>query len=288
MIFANWGIALWNALFSLIVGSFLTSNSSSAVSVESLQYTETFKNVFPVFTSIAVSLFCLIFFVNFAKQNVNFKQNLTLETTAELGIKFIVGNFLITALPRILPLFIRMASALVGDGSGVVNAIKLEPLQADPNILTDIEGWWEIVIGNDTASNGVDTTIIGLVFFIVVLVCLFQIFIVVLGRLVDVFLLMITSPIAVSFVAGSGQLSQTSYSFLKTFLLKLFEVVMIYLAMGCAIFIGSKIGNVITEDLLGDMLRPNSVILVNYMCQIVLMATATKGASALMGKAFNL
>ena len=128
----------------------------------------------------------------------------------------------------------------------------------------------------------------GILYVIAAIVCSFLILLTVYGRYIRLYLLVVSAPFALSTIVGGEEARRTFISWVKTFLLNTFEIVMIALVMvicfkltesGVNIF---EKGNVAVEAVNGfwDAL--------NGLFTMVVMTASVRGVNSFMSKAFGL
>lgn len=270
-------VELWNKFIDLIMGYALIGPADYAGGVAWAHVT---ANVMDWFMVIGLSVMNIIIILEVIKASMNLKQNITVELLAESGIKLILANGIMIILPDILRGLFDIAQALAVLVGGT-NYADLHISSATMEALQNETAESLFVKLGKLLNDLVFSEILGLFFMLVVIVCLGMIFVTVFSRLLNLFMLVAMSPIAVSTIPGTGQVGQTATAFFKTLLCKTFEIVVIVLAM----YLGALIANTFTENIVvGEITE--AVLL--QMGSVVMITSAVKGADTLMRRAFNL
>ena len=223
-------------------------------------------SVYPYFSVIGATLLNLFCLIGFVRTISNLKENVTIEMWIELCVKLIVGNVLI-----------QNGMSLMGD------LLEISTLVTKNFIPSNGIG---LITGNVDVGFVLAYIVFGLLYYIVVAVCSVMIAVEVLGRYLNLYILMGISPIALSTLAGGHGIENTAYAWIKSFFTTCFQIILIalILCIGGAIVNGG-FGRVFTGiggwfDGFGDMLE--SCVF------MILMTTAIKGSDNLLKRAFDL
>ena len=128
----------------------------------------------------------------------------------------------------------------------------------------------------------------GILYILAAIVCSFMILITVYSRYIRLYLLVVSAPFALPTIVGGEEARRTFISWLKTFLLNTFEIVMIAMVMvicfklisgGVSLF---EQGNVAVEAANGMLDALNGLF------TMVLMTASVKGVNSFMAKTFGL
>ena len=224
--------------------------------------------VYPWFTTIGVTMLNLFFMVGFVRQSINLRENMSLEIFVEQVIKVIAANVLIVSAVPIIQNFISGAGLLSQD------------------IL--MTGYPEIFSADVDAGAVIAYVLFGLIYLILSAICGVLILVEVLGRFLNLFLLTAFAPVAFSTLAGGRGIENSAFSWIKSFLTSVFQIVVIALILriGSLMITGGIAGsaNVASPDGwfdgFGDVLFS--------MMTMVFMATAVKGSDAFLKRALDL
>lgn len=211
----------------------------------------------------------LFFFVGFIRQASNLKQNMTTEIFVECCIKVIVGNWLLTAGISLMRLFFEMASELSG---GI--------------LLDDTMTWSQTDM--DAGAMVFYRLLFGVIFFCTCLVCSVMIFLAVYGRFLQLYLLVAIAPFAVSTLPGGPGISQSASAWIRTFLAKTFEIVLIALTLA----IGARLCNAIDFGSFADStvgsLFDGFIQGMQNIATMILITASVKGVDAFMRRSLAL
>ena len=259
------GNLIWNMMMTLISGTMSTTPMDFSENVWGYIATQ----LYPLTLSIGTMLLNLFFFVGFFRQASNLKQNFTLEVFVECGIRVVFGNALMVSGMTLMQLFFRMASALC-------NSLLVEQpvtfAQEDVDVSSSIFYW----------------TVFGILYLCVCLTCSFMVFLSVYGRYLQLYLLVVTAPLALGALPGGPGVSQTSAAWVRTFLLKTFEIVLIALAL----VIGSRMCQALSFlSMEGEgawALFDGQLQAIQNMATMILLTASVKGADSFMRRTFAL
>lgn len=260
-------LAIWN--FAMDAVSNLLQDTPWSFSGD----TWTFVNgtLYPWMLSIGLSLLNLFIMIALFQTLTNLHMNVTLELCVEVLIKIVAANVIFLNLSRLMRQFFRIAR-LMCVGLDGISGVDLELTAEDA-----------------AANSGLLSTVIGLLFVLVSIVCSFMILLAVYGRFIKLYLLVVMAPLATVTVVGGRGVEHTFYAFLKTFLLNVFEIVVIQIILiictklmqsGINIFDDTTLTSVLA-DLIG-------VGALNAMFTMILSTAMIKGANRFFEKAFGL
>ena len=260
------GVTIWNLIMSLVTGTITAT--PEAFSSEAWTYVT--ESVYPIMASIGATLLNLFFLIGCIRQLDNLREGLTLERTVEICIKLVFANSLMLLGIRLM----RWAFDLSGWLGGML--LNGTTYGFDP----------------ENAGFGEEFlySMFGLVFFLVCLICAVTIFLVVWGRYLQLFLLMATYPVAISTLPGGPGLQQTASAWVRTFLGKVFSIVIIALAIAIASRLSLSLDVFLSldTDSIGGQVINGVAQCVQSMFNMILMAAAVKGADTFMHRTFNL
>lgn len=260
--FYIFGVVLWNSMLGLI--GLTAVQTPSSFSGATWQYI--INDLQPWTFAVGATMLNISFYIGFIRQAGNLKQDFTLEVFVECCIKVAVGNALLLSGTKLMKLFFSIASELAG---GILLETPVVFAQAD----TDV-------------GSVLFYMLFGFVFFVVCLVCSVMIFFAVYGRFLQLYLLVAVAPVAVGTLPGGPGLSQTAYAWLRTFLAKVFEIVVIVMAITIAAKMCNSIDFGTMESISG--IFDGAVQAVQNICTMVLLTATVKGTDSFMRRVFAL
>lgn len=167
--------------------------------------------LYPWFLSMGSVLVNIFFLVGFCRQATNLKENVTAEMWIELFIKVVIANVLMQNGLTIMQEF----TGLAGKMSGEVLPANL------PGILGN----------NYSIGLSLALVLLAPIYLILVIVCGVTILLEVMGRFLNLYMLMAVAPLALSTYAGGHGLENTAIAWFKSFLTNTFQVVAIALIL---------------------------------------------------------
>lgn len=157
--------------------------------------------------TIGGSMFTTFYLVNLLRQTANFSQGITMERFIEISISVIFCNYAMLHGTSLMSQLFKIAATW---SSSLMYTDGLSILQAD----------WDL-------GKVVAMLFLSLLYFIVVLVSSLTILYVVYRRYLELYAMVGIGPIAWSTIPGGHGISNTFYAWLKGFLAKCFEIVII-------------------------------------------------------------
>ena len=125
-----------------------------------------------------------------------------------------------------------------------------------------------------------------MLFFIVCLVCSGIIFFTVYARYLQLYMIVAVGPIAWATIPGGHGVSNTASAWIRTFLAKCFEIVIIALAISIG---GAMCKSISFGDLTGiGELVDGAIQALQSMATMIIMTGAVKGADIFMHRTFGL
>ncbi|MCR5451447.1 MAG: hypothetical protein K6F00_02335 [Lachnospiraceae bacterium] len=257
------GSACWD--FCMEIVYILMGSSPESLAPDAWNYVT--GTLYPWCSSIGavmLNIFCL---VGFIKQASNLKENVTTEMWIELFIKVIVGNYLMVHGIGLMSDFIRAAGLM---STEVMN--------------TGLPGMYNSEVD---AGAAFAYLIFGLIYILISMFCGVMIVIEVLGRYLNLYILMATAPLALSTIAGGRGIENTAIAWIKSFLTTVFQIFIIAVIL--------KIGGMMIQsngfsDATGTPLDWfdgfKSVLL--SMLYMIFMTTAIKGSDNFLKRTFDL
>ena len=255
---------IWNASMKLIAG--LLTKSPQSFSEPAWSFVN--GTLYPFALSIGLSLLNLFLIIGWLRALTRLHENITLEMTVNALIKVVAANVLFLNIKTIITSLFSTATLMTG---------AVFTLQA-PTLITD-----DLDLGAVLFYN-----LFGILYILAAIVCSFMILITVYSRYIRLYLLVVSAPFALSTIVGGEEARRTFISWVKTFLLNTFEIVMIALVMvicfkltesGVNIF---EKGNIAVEAVNGfwDAL--------NGLFTMVVMTASVRGVNSFMSKTFGL
>lgn len=256
------GMQFWN-LIMLLTGN-LMATTPQAFSSEAWSFVE--NTLYPWMLGLGVSLMNIFFFIGIFRSCSNLRQNITLEMIVETFVRLVLCNAFMMSGLSLIKIFFNISASL---SSGLVSGNNLNFAQE------------EIDIGST-----IFYMIFGIAFLVISLVCGVMVFLVIYGRYVQLYLLVIVMPLALGTAVGGQGISQTASAWIKTFLAKCFEIFII--ALDIAI-VSRLVSNIDFGNLSGiaDLVDGAWQALQNIMLMVIVTASV-KGADSFMRRAFSL
>lgn len=256
------GTAIWNLMLSLTGAAVVqTPDTFSQLAWGYVEY-----EVYPWMLLVGGSLLITSALIGYIRQAGNIKQNMTLEALVDGGIRLVAANMLLHLSLELMRRLFSMAAGLAG---GILVETPVVFIQADMD-----------------AGAALFYLFFGFLYFLVCLVCSAMLFLTVYGRFLNLYLLVVSAPIAISTLPGGQGMSQTAYSWLRTFLAKTFEVVLI----AFAIVIGGRMSNLIDFGQLDGLAGTfdGAIQALENLCTMVLLTASVKGMDLFMRRTFGL
>ena len=256
--------AIWNASMALIAG--LLTRSPQSFSSPAWSFVN--GTLYPFALSIGLSLLNLFLIIGWLRALTRLHENITLEMTVNALIKVVAANVLFLNIKTIMTSLFSTATLMTG---------SIFTLQA-PTLITE-----DLDLGAALFYN-----LFGILYILAAIVCSFMILITVYSRYIRLYLLVVSAPFALPTIIGGEEARRTFISWLKTFLLNTFEIVMIAMVMvicfklisgGVSLF---EQGNVAVEAANGMLDALNGLF------TMVLMTASVKGVNSFMAKTFGL
>lgn len=211
------------------------------------------------------------FMVSIIRQTTNFKESFTLEILIDNVIKMILANGLILNGLDLMKLLFSIA----GDTSSVFLDMSNTSIS-----ISDRENF-------DLGNVLFDFLLGGIVFCIVSIVCTITIFLTVYQRYIQLYLLVATYPIAFATIPGGHGVSNTASAWVRTFLSKTFEIVIIAISISIAVKMCNSIDFGTFQDTVGSNFN-GAIQSLQAMATMIFITAFVKGADAFMRRTFNL
>ena len=256
------GVAFWNMMLGLI--GITAAQTPEMFSQGTWAFVT--LDIYPWMTVLGATLLNISFYIGIIRQSNNLKQNFTLEILVESGIKVCIGNALMVSGLSIMGKFFDIASLLSG---GIIFETPVVMAQSD----TD-------------AGSILFYAFFGMIFCLICIVCSIIIFLTVYGRYLQLYLLVAVSPVALATLPGGPGMSNTAYAWIRTFLSKVFEIVLIILT----IVIAAKMCNGISFGQMSGIVGvfDGAVQALQNICTMILLTASVKGMDVFMKRTFAL
>ena len=234
-------------------------------------YTNTWSdvsNVYTAFNVTAATLLGLFFLYGFIRDSVDIHTDMTLSRTIKVFIRLVISMNVVTLAFGWIPKFISWAQEL---SAGILGTRKIGFYFDGAKVYEDVSSAdWGTMVAFLTSF----------LFFLFTVVCGFLVIFTILNRVIRIYLLAPFCGLALSTLAGGGQISQIGYSYIKTFFGYIFSALIIAMAI------------VISTTFIDAMSVTGSnnaiVKLLEYCLKMAAITGAVKGADTLMQKAFGL
>lgn len=227
-----------------------------------------------LFFAAGIAVLNLFFLIGFVRQAANLKQSYTLEIFVESAIKLVLANLLMYNCWNLMATVLSIATYLTPTAE--IIGFPTEVTTVD--VVSELSSLFNAGILGPAIA-----VVILLIYVIIAAVCGVMIFVTVYNRHFQIFILATTAPLALSTIAGSSEISRTGYSWIRAFLGKAFEIVII----GIALSVGSLIAQAVQENItLGISTTLDALIF--EMLTMILITASVKGADGLMTKVFAL
>lgn len=260
--FYVFGTTVWNMVMALT--GVTMSQTPDTFSKAAWGYVE--FDIYPWMISIGETFLVTSAMIGFLRQAGDLKRDITLEALVDCGIKIVFASALMISGIDIMRQFFRMAAGM----SGLV-------LSETPVLFGQVDM---------DAGALLFYMVLGFLYFLIALICSGMIFLAVYGRYLNLYLLVVSAPIAISTLPGGQGMSQTAYAWIRTFLGKTFEIVVIVLAIAISAKLCSAIDFGRLSGLAG--LFDGAIQALQNVCTMVLLTAAVKGADVFMKRTFAL
>lgn len=253
---------LWNGFMKLI--GIIAYQTPEAFSTSAWEYVV--NEVMHWTLTIGSSMFVSFFLINMLRQTSDLKQGITMERMIEMGISVILGNYAMIYGIELMSIMFRIAGVA---SSAAIETNGLQFAQAD----------WDL-------GATMLAFFISLIYFVVVLVCGISMVFVVYRRYLHLYAIVGLAPIAWSTIPGGRGISATAIAWLRTFLTKCFEIVVIALFITIA---GKMCGGINLGQAEGvASLFDGAVELFQNMLTMIILAGSVGSAEVFIRKTFGL
>ena len=217
------------------------------------------NTAFPLFLSMGAVFLNMFTLIGFCRQASNLKEGITMEAWIELFIKLVVANILMTNCLDIMQEF---------TGFAITTTKVLLP-----------KGVPTVIGGDYDAGFRLAMLMLAPIYLIISGVCSITVLIEILGRFLNLFMLIAVAPLALSTLAGGRGLENSAIAWFKSFLTNALQIIIIALVMQlCA---GLNAG------LLASWFD-GAVAVILSLIFMPFMATAVKSSDNFLKRAFDL
>lgn len=126
--------------------------------------------------------------------------------------------------------------------------------------------------------------VIGIIFLVIAIVCAATIFITMVGRTIQLYMLAATGPLAVSCIPGGPGIQNAAGAWIKTLLSKSFSIVVI--VMFVVLVSKLNLHDFLGDNILTDIILPTGCI--ENMFMMMLTAAGVKGADSFLKQTFGI
>lgn len=261
----SWGSFAWNGLIGVVYDILTKTPQEFSPTAWHVITTE----LYPWFLSAGIALLNLFFFIGFVRQNINLRDNITIETWIEGFIKVIIANGImsngLSLVSDLVSLSVSMTSFAIGSEAPVLSVTEVD---AGSVAFFLILGW-----------N---------IYLILCLVCGIMVLLEVIKRYLYLNVAIVVGPIALSTLAGGRGLESTAHSWIKAFLTYCFQIVIIAIILRIGTLMGSSLAGFLQSSSgIGDWFDGFTLFL-NNMIFIVFMTVAVKGSDNMLKQMFDL
>ena len=256
----NFSNIFWNMIMELV--GIIASATPQEFSNMAWYYTKVLIMNWTL--TIGSSLFSTFYLINMLRQTANLKQGITAERFIEISITVILGNYAMIYGIQLIN--------LIFDITGTISEAFMLDSRPTFNTLTP-------------GDSSIFIFLLAFFYIVVSLVCGFMILYVVYSRYLNLYLLVGVGPIAWSTIPGGHGISSTATAWLKSFLAKSFEIVIIVFAINIA----SRMCNAINLGALtGAGAISGEIQMINNMLTMIILTGSIKGAEMFMHRTFGL
>lgn len=257
----EWGINLFNKTLEVLY-ALLGVNPTEGT------YKEVWSvvtNIYDVFLTIGTPLLIVFFIYGYCRDTIDIRAELQIEATVKMFIRLILSVTLLNGALTWTSRFFGWAISLLGvtETSTIsLDSGKLSQTLADSS---------QVIVG----------FIFGIVFLLVSVAASVIMIWTCLGRFLNLYVLIPFAPIALSTLAAGGGAAQTGYSYIKSLLFYIFEIVVlgIVIAVAPAFMKGFSIKDAGETEML---------VAVEALVKMLTIAAGLKGSESVVKHALNL
>lgn len=258
-------VKMWNSVVKLAYG---------LLSVTPQQFQDgspwaIIESIYPYFIAIGSSLVALFFIIGFCTESVNLKDEMRMENVIKMLIKLVLAEGLITNGLSLMKQIFKIAASMTGL---VKNGYP---------VMTAHEEWVETLMDGNGMLNFLLLILVLIVGYVAGGILLYMIY----SRFFKLFMIIPLAPLALSTVAGSGGITHTASSWIRSFLAYSLEIVVIALALSLSGSFLNSAGSIFPTEsgTLGAVLAVGNVAFT-----MLITAGTVKGAENVIRKALGL
>lgn len=258
------GSALFNTIMKVV--QMILSKTPEEIFPDAWKLTV--DSILPWFIGAGAVLVNLFFLIGFFRQNLNLKENVTLEAWIEGGIRVIVANTLILNGVVILQDFITLATVATKFIIGK-NVIQITNPDFDAGTLLFY-------------------LFVGIIYFVTSAVCSIIIIVVIMKRVLYVDYCVAIMPIGIATFAGGRGLENSGIAWIKTFLTYCFEVIAIAFILRVGTIMASGLPAFILDVANESGMFDGFWNGINNLIVMVFLTSVIKNADDLVRRSFDL
>lgn len=199
-----------NCIWNNVIRICLTSGIKGPAEYDAA-WKYTVETLNPFFVAIAAVMMNMFFYIGFCRQVGNLKENMTLETCVNIFIKMIICNLAVN-------LSLRFSKSLFG-----ISKITSEQL-----IFNSDFGFFNEIEINDAVAF---QSIMGIIYLIVALCCSATVFLTMFTRIIHLYLLAATGPLAMSCIPGGPGIQNSAGAWIREMIAKSCTIITISLGV---------------------------------------------------------
>lgn len=255
-------MAVWNAVLELIGVVAITSPEEFS----ELAWSYVTNDIMEWTLTIGSTLFLTFSLINMLRQTSDLKHGITAERWIEIGISIVLGDYVMLYGTELMSLMFKVAK-ITTKHFLVEEGLTFAPIDRDIGVTQFMQYF-------------------GIIYLVVSLVCSGTMLFVVYRRYLKLYAIVALAPIAWSTIPGGHGISATASAWLKAFLTKCFEIVVIAIFIAIA----SKMCNAINlgQALGSAKLFDGAVQILQNMLTMVILAGSVCGAEEFMRRTFGL
>ncbi|CUQ82362.1 hypothetical protein [Lachnospira eligens] len=225
------------------------------------------NTAFPLFMSMGAVFLNMFTLIGFCRQASNLKEGITMEAWIELFIKLVIANILMTNCLDIMQEF---------TGFAITTTKVLLP-----------KGVPTVIGGDYDAGFRLAMLMLAPIYLIISGVCSITVLIEILGRFLNLFMLMAVAPLALSTLAGGRGLENSAIAWFKSFLTNALQIIIIALVMQLCAGLNASLTGMCNTGLLASWFD-GAVAVILSLIFMPFMATAVKSSDNFLKRAFDL
>ncbi len=255
---------VWNDLMKLSSQALVKNPSDGVYQGTWNQIT----NIYTALNTVAVTLMVLFFLYSFCRDAVDIHIDMTMDKTIKLFIRLIIVTNVMGLALSWMPKFMRWAKVLTEAALGRAKfGFYFDGVKIYESI-ADASDWGALV-----------AFLTSFLFFLYTCVCGFMVVFTILNRIIKIYMIAPFAGVALSTLAGCGQVAQVGYSYIKTF----FGYVLSALLIAVVIVISTTFIDTISLESDSAI-----VMLLTYCLKMGAISSSVKASDSVMQKAFGL